>query len=306
VHVKKVLDARPDGGSPSKLRTGAALAALVLVIFLAAMPSSHATFTTCSYLAEQKTISVSLVNPSQVRLFVASDGEIKWKEPMTSNTFDCGEATVENTDTIQVDDFEGGVATRFILDLQRHFAPGAKTESSGISEIEFNVDMDDGFNTFEVWGGDRNDRIVFGADGINFNRDGDLDVTVADVDGVTFRGQAGADLLSAAGGLGTGDAGPMTTLYGDGGGDELFGSPLGDLLRGLGGNDYLEGNRGGDTLFSDDGDDLLKGEGGGDELDGQSDDDTLRGGLGGDNLDGGIGIDDCDGGPGADTVTRCE
>jgi Ca2+-binding RTX toxin-like protein len=302
--VKNVLASESDGRFPSRL--GTALGALVLVLFLSAIPPSHATFSSCSYIADQKTISFWLVTPTQVRMFVASDGEIKWKEPMTSITSTCQGATVENTDTIDVDDFNSTESARFIIDLQRHFAPGTKTEPSGISEIEFSVDMGDGFNTFEIWGGDRNDRIVFGSAGINLNRDGDVDVQVEELDDIIFRGQRGADLLSAAGGFGTGDPGLKTTLYGDGGRDDLLGSAFGEILRGLGGNDYLEGNGGADTLFSEEGADVLKGEGGDDELDGQSGNDRLRGGIGGDDLDGGVGEDDCDGGPGADTVTRCE
>jgi len=113
--------------------------------------------------------------------------------------------------------------------------------------------------------------IVLGANGIDLNNDGDLDVTVAGTEFYAAYLGGGDDTVSGAGSTATG--GPFT--------GNIEEDTLG-FFAGYGG------------LFSGDGDDTLLGGSGRDELWGEADDDVVGGALGDDLLDGGSEIDAVD------------
>lgn len=216
----------------------------------------------------------------------------------------CGGATVDNVDTVVV---TGANATELVgLDLSGGpFAPGATPEGTGISEIEFQLDLGAGNDTLVVQGGILNEKIRLGSAGINWNGDGDADVMLTAVQTVTVNGGDGSDTISGSGGLGTGGLFQLPlTQNGDAGGDRLRGGAAGDVQNGGTGND---------TLFASNGADLHNGGGGKDTtnyaaraggvvviLDGLGNDGG-SGGAEGDNVDtenvvGGKGDDSLDGG----------
>ncbi len=130
---------------------------------------------------------------------------------------------------------------------------------------------------------------------------------------VELRGGGERDVLQAGGG--------PAKLFGDGGDDELYGSPVDDvmeggtgkdLLLGYGGADTLKGGDDNDTIKGGQGDDEMWGEGGVDLMFGGSGNDVLIGGLAGDTLKGergndilygNLGADDLEGGHGDDTIS---
>lgn len=87
--------------------------------------------------------------------------------------------------------------------------------------------------------------------GLNLNGGGDsgADVTLTNVEGLSIYAGEGADLVSAAGGGGTGAAYalPISVIDGGPGNDHLVGGAGNDLLTGGPGNDVLDGGRGRDT-----------------------------------------------------------
>lgn len=262
----------------------------------------------CSFTKKKATVNYQIVTPSSVTFFVTETGEIKWKDTVSKQVSDCGNATVSNTDLITITDFNGVNDSELTLDLSRRFGPGLTPETVGIPEIEFSIDGGAADDALRILGGNNRDRVVFGEEGVNLNKDADDDIkTLDDYSDFDLIGNGGKDVLSAAGGAGTG--GPFqfpVTIYGLDGDDSLLGSANDDALLGSSGRDSMRGGGGGDIIFGDAGKDDLKGGPGGDELDGLAGDDKLRGDGGPDDLDGGGGTDDCEGGPGADSVTGCE
>jgi Ca2+-binding RTX toxin-like protein len=286
------------------------LARLTIVSFLSLLTfhsPAGATNSSCGYNEKDQSAFVQIVTPTSMRLFVTNAGEIKWSDPMSSQVFDCGKATVMNVDSIGVNDFNSVQASLFILDLQRPFGGGLTPETVGISEIEFSIDGGTGEDSLEIHGGDPANRIVFGEEGVNLNKDSDVDATLDDLEDISILGEGRNDVLSGGGGSGTGGPFAMRLLvYGLAGNDSLVGSNAGDTMLGSDGNDTMSGGRGGDVIFGNKGADNLSGGAGGDELDGFQGNDRLRGNSGPDNLEGGGGTDDCEGGPGTDTVSGCE
>lgn len=198
----------------------------------------------------------------------------------------CADATTSNTDLIQILDASPGAAPDVTIDLSGGpFAPGATDEPGSTSdEIELHLELSGvGLPLLRIVGSSGPDHIVAGALGLNLNAaepDDDVDLTysVTDSDlGDTIldrlSGGADDDMLSNAGGQGTGRPWPFSTPLIDGGG-------------------------GNDTLSAGDEDALILGRAGDDTLRGGPDDyDTLRGGPGFDLLEGGAGDDTLDGGP---------
>ncbi len=110
----------------------------------------------------------------------------------------------------------------------------------------------------------------------------------------TLVGTAAAEVLQA---------GPApTTIAGNGGDDQLIGSPYNDILSGGAGNDVLTGGAGNDQLSGGAGDDQLLGGEGNDRLSGGPGEDVLWGGFGDDLLWGGAGNDLLHGEGGNDTL----
>ncbi len=206
-----------------------------------------------------------------------------------ANDVACADATTANTDLIQIvdDGLAAWVAAPDItIDLSGGpFAPGATDEpGSSSDEIELHLQFDRvALPLLTVAGSSGADHVVAGAGGLNLNAaepddDVDLTYTVTNVDyGNTILdrlvGGAGDDVLSNAGGEGTGGPWPFST-------------PL------------IDGGDGNDTLSAGDEDALILGGSGNDRLTGGPDDyDELRGGPGYDALEGGAGDDILDGGP---------
>jgi len=91
-------------------------------------------------------------------------------------------------------------------------------------------------------------------------------------------------------------------LYGYGGNDQLWGDSGNDHLDGGDGNDTADGGKGNDDLFGGKGNDTLKGGDGADYIEGGSGNDNLQGGSANDELYGGSGNDRLEGGSGDDTI----
>ena len=292
-------------------RAKRSLATSVAATFLVALSSLgssvHATVVVCQYDKNADAVNLEINTPPDIRLFVTSGDELRWKDLYSSTSGDCGTSTVHNTDSVTVLDNTAG-GTRFVLDMRRLFAPGATQEGAGQrNEIEFTLDGGPSDDELEIWGGRRADVIIFGTEGIALNGDGDFDATHIGYEDYSAIGKRGPDFLSGDGGAGSGlTYSDQLSLYGNGGGDLMFGGDAADLLVGNGGDDRLNGLATNDIVFGDRGDDVLLGSSGPDEIDGLRGNDRLRGGGAVDDLDGGGGTDNCGGGPGADTLAWCE
>jgi Ca2+-binding RTX toxin-like protein len=100
--------------------------------------------------------------------------------------------------------------------------------------------------------------------------------------------------------------GPICTIVGTSGNDNLNGTSGKDVICASGGKDTIDAGKGADLIFAGGGRDVVRGGGGGDELNGDAGRDRLLGGSGRDKLKGAKGRDFCDGGSGRDKGTSCE
>jgi TolB protein len=152
----------------------------------------------------------------------------------------CSSATVNNVDTVDIRGSSPGADT-LTLDLSTgQFAPGATPEGSGISEIEFQLDLLAGNDELIIQGGTGVEKITLGSGGINVNGDNDADLTPTSVEHVTVNGGDGNDQLSGKGGVGTGAAfGIPLLLNGDTGNDKLTDGLAADVVKGGPGNDSM-------------------------------------------------------------------
>jgi Ca2+-binding RTX toxin-like protein len=219
----------------------------------------------------------------------------------------CGAATVNNTDFAQILNAAPAATVEVTIDVSGGaFAPGVTDELGSMSdEIEFHIAFAGvTLPQLTIVGSSGPDHVVAGANGLNLNAaepDDDIDVTylITDSDlgnSILDRliGGGGDDILSNAGGEGTGAAWPFSTPLIDGGSgndtlrageedallvggpdlDDLFGGPDDfDTLQGGGGNDRLHGGPGDDDLDGGADFDILSGDGGNDALDGGADND---------------------------------
>lgn len=152
----------------------------------------------------------------------------------------CGGATTDNVATVNVTG--DTLAQTLTIDLSGgQFEPGGKVEPTGLSEVEWVVDLGRGADTLRIQGGSGSDTLRWGAPGVNLNDDDDVDVTV--LQGVTpiLAGGDGDDHLFGSGefaSTGTPLAGPIIIL-GEGGNDELAGGNGDDAVNGGTGDDFL-------------------------------------------------------------------
>jgi Ca2+-binding RTX toxin-like protein len=219
----------------------------------------------CTYDSQTKTVAVATFRSSPTDAKIGRSGDA-----LAVNGLRCGDATVFNTDRIDV---TADHAVRLTLNLLGGtLAPGAEDEPGDTDEIEITVHArSSGVNKLIVQGGAAGDSLRAGQDGINLNADEpepDADVTRVGIWQTSLLGGDGPDELSAAGAAGTGLA-----------------TPEGSTLR---------GGAGADALIGGTGPDLLDGEG--------SHGDRLAAGPGADTLNPGLGNDDLDGGAGSDTI----
>ena len=146
-----------------------------------------------------------------------------------------------NTDTIAVT--TTGVPTEIAIDLTAGpLAPGLTPEADG-SEIEITVDLPSGTPILRILGSSDVDRIVAGANSINLNADettADADVTITGAPALVIEGGDGDDVLSLAGGSGTGTTGRQGSLFGQAGNDRLLGGVAGSTFDGGVGTDEVD------------------------------------------------------------------
>jgi hypothetical protein len=180
-----------------------------------------------------------------------SADEVAISDDATGTEVGCaGETpTVTNTDTILL---TGANGTSLAIDERGGpFAPGATDEGDGFSEIEFDLDWEDGL--LLVNSAPRGDGLSFGGIqgglGINLNPGSeatpDSDVDPGGVLSVVARGLGGAESLSAAGGPGF--IGPFirpVSFEGGAGRDLLIGGSAPDLLDGGPGGDRIRARDG--------------------------------------------------------------
>lgn len=100
--------------------------------------------------------------------------------------------------------------------------------------------------------------------------------------------------------------GPICTIVGNSGNDNLNGTSGDDVICASGGNDTIKAGKGQDLIFAGAGRDLVRGGRGGDEIIGGDGRDRLFGGGGPDKLNGAKRRDFCNGGAGTDSAKSCE
>jgi Ca2+-binding RTX toxin-like protein len=272
----------------------------------------------CAFDQPTGVVTVTLAASETALISRLGDGTI------TLDAVACDVATVTNTDTVLVSG--AGPADEVTIDLSGGpFAPGLTAETDGgTSEIEFIADLGGGSppGKLHVTAGTGPDRITVGSGGINLNADeavADSDVAVPSSVFIDVDGGSGDDVLSVAGGAGTGSAASGVSLKGGDGDDILAGANGGDDLSGDNGTDTadysaatdvkiddlnigiatlggggqdqltaiedLTGSPGDDKLVGDGGPNVILGGGGNDVLDGSGGDDILDGGAGNDTAD---------------------
>ena len=208
-------------------------------------------------------------------------------------------ATVTNAYKMVFYDNWGGSDQRGIISLAGGpFTPGLDTGPT--PEVNFHYYSTTACDYLRILGTNEGDVIRWGADDrrhptANLNADetedidADLTTSGACVQPEVTAGD-GADVISAAGGLGTGDPSWIAVFFNGGLGN--------DVLTGGRSNDALLGGAGADRIVGGDGDDI--------RLFGGDGRDVLIGGDGNDKLNGGGGHDVCKGGPGTDRYVDCE
>jgi Ca2+-binding RTX toxin-like protein len=248
---------------------------LVLLIGASGTPPATAQEQPCTYEPEFHRMLIQ-PNGNTDTLRVGTGGAI------LHNDAPCEEATVLNTDLILL---TGHTALVVRLD-GGPLAPGFTVESSGTSEIEISANLED--KNIEVVGTQQRDHLVLGASGLNLNADDDADIAY-EAGYAYLIGMAGDDLLSAKGGLRTGEhASVAVSLWGGKGDDRLVGGRQRTFIHAGSGRDTLLGNGGPDVLL------------------GKGENDHLRGGPGNDDLSGGPGRDRCHDRKGRNEMRSCE
>ncbi len=315
-------------------RSSKGLARFIVVVALASAaliaPASAGATTTCFYAGGTMTVGMDDDGDTAfINRLVGAGAEIRVNGNSCVNV-----ATVDNTDTIEINDSVADDFVAVTLELANGgFAPGDEDELTSADEIEIRIDFDDdgddgGFDTLNVIDGEpgASDVIRAGEDGFNLNAGAealavapDEDLTnlagndFPDVAGfLTLDGGPGNDELRATGDLGTGAplASKGLLLTGGSGSDELTGGTAGDRLEGGIGDDELDGGGSTNALFHDGAPGPVTVDLGntGPQNTGAVGTDTisnianLRGGPFGDLLTGDAGVNGISGAAGADTV----
>jgi Ca2+-binding RTX toxin-like protein len=254
--------------------------ALVVVVWLAwGSGSALAASSTCTYNTATRTVAVDL---ESYGVLVRAGNAIDF------NGSPCGTATVMNTDQIIVR--ASGSADEIVIDLSA--GPFSNPNLPGDIPIAVNMSALPE-NGVEIVGSANPDSIRLGTAGINLNADSGpgVDVTLANVERFMVLAGDGDDVVSAAGGDGTGAALPpsnSSVFIGGPGNDTLTGGAGGDDLDGGPGDDTLDGGAGQDTaaFYWDDPEPVTADLATGTATDGTGGRDTL---TGFENLLGGVG-----------------
>ena len=266
--------------------------ALAVAPWLAVPPHALAAGS-CSY-DGVNTVNVS-IGDGQTGTLSAPSGRIS----LDGNQ--CTDGTVDNTTSIQVQGSSGH--NGLVVDLQ----PGPFT-SSGNADVPITVDLAGGGDSLDVSGTGGPDTITAGANGISLNSAANLDVVLNSGVALSIDGTGGDDVISGAGGSGTGGAyGGAISITGGPGDDTLTGGSGDDTFFGGDGNDAFDGGPGTDTVdFSGAPNAITANLGTGIATGAGSDTlnsiETLIGSSFADHLTGGSGTDTLNGGPGNDTL----
>jgi Ca2+-binding RTX toxin-like protein len=288
-------------GSRRRPLPAAALAIAATTLAALAGASSADAAVTCSYDAGFNVVSVEFSQAGDVAA-VRVNGNLIEVIPGVVGSAPClgagGPPRVSNTDVVVVTDNSNDPltpeaadgSTGIQIDDPAGFAPGANEEGGdpASSEIEFQVRLGAGLDGLALnSAGERDDSINIGTGGINWNATAetalDADLTHSGVELMSFSVDGGNNVVTAQGGLGTGDAfaGPARLLMsGQLGADTFVGSSGDDVLAGGGGDDTLLGGPGDDFLEAGEGDDTLGGSAGDDRMLVGPGDDTIAGGDG--------------------------
>lgn len=208
----------------------------------------------CTYDPTTQTASVAVLGEGESATIVRSGDAIQ------VSGVDCGDATILNTKIVNVSG-DGNAQTVRVSVAGGQFAPVDIAIDLGAGNDWIVIDSRPGLVS--------NDEFHVGADGINLNGDQDPDVTISDSTyHLDLFGEEGNDVISAAGGFGTGAPYPShvnitggpgdDVLTGGDGSDTVNGGNLGnDVLHGGAGDDFLEGNTGNDIEYGDAGGDTF-------------------------------------------------
>lgn len=246
------------------------LAVVVTAAAALASPFAVTAAATCQYSAVDHKVSLTLTGAVTNAFVYRSAGAL-----ITLNGYQCGAATLTNTNTIAVtgDDQPQELAIALYFGA---FTPGFTDEAGTSDEIEFTINLGGGTDTVRVIGNDNVNKLVFGQDNsqagtprkINLNAGEstgiDGDVTMTNVENITVYGQGGNDVIRAQGKTGAGPD-PLTLpmlVHGGPGADVIKGGNAGDRIYGEAGNDEVWGFGTGDFIHLDDGAPGDKGYGG--------------------------------------------
>ena len=207
--------------------------ALVLVGALAIAGPAHAS--SCAYSPTTRTVTITITGDSDgTAVQAGATGTIY------ALGVQCDTAETSNTSTIDIVG-DAGKDQRALIELDNPY------EFNGV-DIRFNVDLGAGTgDSLVIEGADVADNVRAGSAGINLDAgDSDADVfPTASVEQVELKGADGPDMISAAGGAGTGAAYPTPiTVEGGLGNDTLTGGDANDVLAGDEGTNTLDGGPG--------------------------------------------------------------
>lgn len=210
----------------------AALLALLSSLAPAAGADAVSPFT-CTFDPTTGLMLIQMDGTLEVRVRAEADGRIVVGPAVCAQ-----DAT---TDTVARIDFEGRDHLALTIDQHiRPFAPGPIPDAVGQPEIKFEVGQGISLTSLTIFGGAGPEHIVAGADGIDLNADGDIDLR-KDPDLMTVHGDGGGDSLSVGGDAVTGLAMPgRVWLDGDEGNDTLIGNGA-SVLAGGTGDDTITG-----------------------------------------------------------------
>ncbi len=241
-----------SGGTKTHVRVGRIFKVAPLVVAglagaaMLVMPSVKST-TTCVVISNVG-IEVTATGPGTIT--ISRDAGLLGA-PIRVNGTPCG--TLATVDTVSVR-ATGGIHQLIIDQTNGGFVPGLTPETTGTSEIEFDVDLGDADDSVTLVGGSAADKVNVGSTGINvnFDNDGD-DIKSLNVESVVVDGRAGDDIITGQGGLGSGTASTTPlTLTGGTGDDNLTGGSAGDTLQPGVDNDIVNGGEGINTVdYSD-------------------------------------------------------
>ena len=200
-----------------RVRACLSTAFVTLFLLVPGVPASAAV--TCASVL----VNVNITLASGDSVTIARDPAGTFSVSGTSLTpTSCGGATVTNRDTVNVTGSGGNESVTIDL-TEGAFAPGVTDEPGTTDEIEFVIDLGAGSaDSLAIIGLPTADLITVGESGINLNDTDDVDVVTSGVNTRTITGGGGDDILSAAGGNGTGAAAIFPVTINGGIGDDVI------------------------------------------------------------------------------------